>query len=340
MTTTAAPSIPFVTVIVPTYNRANLLPYLLEALALQDYAADRFEVIFVDNTSSDSTPELVAAWQDTVPFAVRFVQKENRGPAPSRNLGARLARGDVLAFTDSDCAPLPGWIRAGATTLASDPSIGIVLGPVRPLSLLRDLNDLPMPSRFLWIEKETYLYETANIFYRKEDFWTAGGFPEDYTFEMLGYLQGGDDTELGWKVKRLGFRSVFLSEAAILHAIVRIGWRDWFKQVLAFAPLPLILRRCPEASSFLTFGFLMPFAGAPLFKLALLALPLAWISPLALLVTLPFLWYWTFKAYPSDVKRPWRWPALAFKVAAWSAWHLALFGVMVASSVRHRRVVI
>jgi hypothetical protein len=84
----------------------------------------------------------------------------------------------------------------------------------------------------------------------------------------------------------------------------------------------------------------MPFAGAPLFKLALLALPLAWISPLALLVTLPFLWYWTFKAYPSDVKRPWRWPALAFKVAAWSAWHLALFGVMVASSVRHRRVVI
>src|SRR5438477_8106339 len=92
----------FVSVIVPTYNRAAELPYLFSALAAQWYPADRVELIVVDNSSIDDTEGVVAHWSRCLPFKVSFHRKENHGPAASRNYGAARAEGQILAFTDSD----------------------------------------------------------------------------------------------------------------------------------------------------------------------------------------------------------------------------------------------
>src|SRR5258708_5952897 len=84
---------PFVTVVVPTYNRAKTLPFLFESLAKQHYPADRMELIVVDNSSNDNTEEVVEQWKQVFPFRARFSRKDNKGPAASRNYGAARAEG-------------------------------------------------------------------------------------------------------------------------------------------------------------------------------------------------------------------------------------------------------
>src|SRR5207245_2886052 len=105
---------PSISVVVPTYNRARVVADLHGALARQVYPASCMEIIVIDNSSTDGTEEVVRDCQAALPISVRFIRKPNDGPAASRNVGARHARGDVIAFTDSDCLPDPNWLRNAA----------------------------------------------------------------------------------------------------------------------------------------------------------------------------------------------------------------------------------
>jgi glycosyltransferase involved in cell wall biosynthesis len=114
-------------VIIPAYNASATIGRTLTALANQDYSSN-FEVIVVDDGSSDDTFSVVSSFP-----AVRYVRQDNAGPASARNHGARLAQGDLLAFTDSDCVPHSDWISqltAGFTVGdCSKPSCtGVVAG--------------------------------------------------------------------------------------------------------------------------------------------------------------------------------------------------------------------
>src|SRR5260370_16324937 len=113
--------LPFVSVVIPTYNRASVLPYLFDALGKQVYPAVRMEAIVVDNSSSDDTEAVVSRWRQALPFPVTFHRKENRGPAASRNAGASLARGEIIAFTDTHCRPSPACLPPPAPTLPPGP---------------------------------------------------------------------------------------------------------------------------------------------------------------------------------------------------------------------------
>src|SRR5260370_37755009 len=122
---------PSLSVIVPAYNRSRALPHLFTALAHQLYPADRMELIVVDNSSSDDTEQVVERWARVLPFQVRFYRKDNKGPAASRNYGAARARGDGLAFTDSDCLPVPARLRGAARGLPGGRGHG--WGPCTPV---------------------------------------------------------------------------------------------------------------------------------------------------------------------------------------------------------------
>ncbi len=114
--------------IVPTYQRAQYLPHLFAAIGAQVYPAAQLELIVVDNSSTDDTEAVVDAWARALPFPMRFHRKENNGPAASRNVGARLAHGEVLAYTDSDCIPDPRWIVNAVRHLES--GVDLVAGPM------------------------------------------------------------------------------------------------------------------------------------------------------------------------------------------------------------------
>ena len=97
----------FVSVVVPTFNRPAALASCLDALARQDYPADRYEMIVVDDGSAPT--EAAAIAETATRHRVRLVRQENRGPAAARNAGVREAHGAYIAFTDDDCMPAPGW---------------------------------------------------------------------------------------------------------------------------------------------------------------------------------------------------------------------------------------
>jgi len=115
-------SLPFCSVIVPTRDRPAQLAACLGALAALDYPRDRLEVIVVDDGSEpfDGIPEHLAERLD-----VTLQRGGGIGPAAARNRAAERARGALLLFTDDDCVPSPGWVRALAARWGGDPNLAV-----------------------------------------------------------------------------------------------------------------------------------------------------------------------------------------------------------------------
>lgn len=119
--------LPLVSVVIPTYNRADLLPESVESVLSQDYP--NFEVIIVDDCSTDSTPEVIESLVERDPDRVESMRlPENRGPAAARNAGIRAARGSLIAFQDSDDLWLPGKLTAQVEALRRHPECGLCYG--------------------------------------------------------------------------------------------------------------------------------------------------------------------------------------------------------------------
>lgn len=110
-------TMPFISVVVPAYNRPDGVSAMLDAMADQSYPPYRFEVLVCDDGSTPPLAERVSI-KDR-PFSVRFLREENQGPAAARNRGLREARGTVVAFTDDDCKPEETWLEAVAEALAA-----------------------------------------------------------------------------------------------------------------------------------------------------------------------------------------------------------------------------
>jgi glycosyltransferase involved in cell wall biosynthesis len=125
---------PFVTVAVPTYNRAEALRQTLADLANQDYPGERFEVLVVDNNSRDHTRDVVESFAAARP-APRWILETRQGLSHGRNRAIAEMRGDILVLADDDIRIGPGWIRELVAPLAADPSrrIGAVGGEVVPV---------------------------------------------------------------------------------------------------------------------------------------------------------------------------------------------------------------
>jgi len=96
---------PVLTVIIPTYNRRDTLLKCLKALTHQSCSKECFEIILVDDGSTDGTDGAIHSWMDQKPCDVKYFQQENRGPAAARNVGIRNAKGQVLLFLGDDVIP-------------------------------------------------------------------------------------------------------------------------------------------------------------------------------------------------------------------------------------------
>lgn len=173
-------------VIVPTYNDAPRLRLCLDALAQQTLPRDRFEVIVVDNGSREPPRELVESYA-----FCRFAEESSPGSYAARNLALNLARGDLLAFTDSDCLPTPTWLEEGLAAVEQHPDAAIIGGKIEVFA--EDANR-PTAVELLDIafglDQETNIHKTgfsatANLFTRPEVIRQAGSFDAEL-------LSGGD----------------------------------------------------------------------------------------------------------------------------------------------------
>lgn len=219
---------PFISVIIPTYERAVQLSLCLGALAAQDYPRDRFEVLVVDDGSSTSLEPTVNTFRHRL--NVRFLKQGHAGPAAARNHGAVVAKGEILAFTDDDCAPAPDWLRSLATCFVS--RSGCVLGG-------QTINELPnnrysTASQFI----VDYLYARWNPDPDHATFFTSSNFalPAKIFHDVGGFDTGwiraaGEDRELCDRLISHGYRLRYAPDALVRHAHLltfRTFWRQHF----------------------------------------------------------------------------------------------------------------
>lgn len=111
----AASMTPLVTVVIPAYNRAWSLAEAVDSVLSQEFRD--FELIVVDDGSADGTPQLLGGYGE----AIRVLRRENQGVSASRNAGIAAARGELIAFLDSDDLWLPGKLRRQVEFFASHP---------------------------------------------------------------------------------------------------------------------------------------------------------------------------------------------------------------------------
>ena len=124
---------PLVSVVVSTYNRPDRLERMLDGLRVQTLPAERFEVVVVDNGSTGAATGAVLERAASRPgLQLRSTRHEpTLGPAGGRNSGWRLARAPLVAFTDDDCRPDPGWLAAGLRAHFERPA-AVIQGATRP----------------------------------------------------------------------------------------------------------------------------------------------------------------------------------------------------------------
>lgn len=204
-----------VSVVVPTYLRPDLLDSCLGALVRQDFTASNFEIIVTDDAVSKQTRAQVGRWAARVgpngPCVRYLAVTGAHGPAAARNAGWRAARGEIIAFTDDDCLPDPGWLTAGLAALDSHLSgvTGRVVVPVTepPTDYERDAANLGRS----W-------FVTANCFYRRSALESVGGFDE--RFEVAWR----EDSDLWFRLANRGHMLVAAPDAVVVHPVRQARW--------------------------------------------------------------------------------------------------------------------
>ncbi|MBI5284212.1 MAG: glycosyltransferase [Chloroflexi bacterium] len=326
---------PFVSIIVPTRNRAAYLRDVLGALSNQVYPVGRMEIIVIDNSSTDETEDVVRQAAVTGPFPVRYLRKQDDGPASSRNRGAEMATGEILAFTDSDCVPAPGWVRAAVARF--DPGVALVCGPILPVW------DGPDPAFFMHqiyeVMHEDGLYATANVFYRREAFLARGGFDERFRTYAWGQPVGGDDTDLAWRVRRAGGMSTFAKDAVVYHQASPISARAYLLQPLAAQIIPQLVARIPELRTTSLYKRYFLHRQSATFCLAVAGIVGARRTRTSLVLTLPWLQA-TWPAVKRDIWPPRRWGRAGLRFALQAQSSALLSITLIQSSIRNRSVVL
>ena len=231
---------PEIAVIVPAHRARETLADCLDGLARQTLSPDRFEVHVVD-TGEDGAAELVAERSGEWNGRLIYHRAEGRGPGRQRNEGVERTSASYLAFTDADCVPEPQWLEAGLAHLRSGATM--VQGPT-----LTPSGDPPPPfSHAIFRTGPSVLYESCNIMFDAEALRRAGGFSVDL-FDSTGSHMG-EDTELGWAVRRANGGAVFEPKAVVRHAVepASLAWQLRYEWQSRF--FPRLVKRVPELRS-------------------------------------------------------------------------------------------
>ncbi len=212
---------PTCAIVIPVFNKAELTRQCLEAIRKNTCFPD-YEVIVVDNNSTDETAELLAGLEP--PF--RSIRNaENLGFARACNAGARTASSEYVLFLNNDTIPQPGWLVPMVGVLREQPDVGIVgsklLYPCQDLIQHAGLGFIDSSPYHIWrlfppdfpeanIEKEIEAVTGACMLVRRRLFDELGGFDE-------GYLNGFEDVDFCLRARELGRKIVYCPRSVLYH---------------------------------------------------------------------------------------------------------------------------
>ena len=208
-----------VSVVVVVKNGKRTISKCLESLLIQDFPKEKYEIVVVDGGSTDGTQEIVRK------YSVRLIVDENGTIAHSRNVGVQVSKGSYVAFTDSDCIVERKWLRTLVEALKKeredtvavggpnfvpehDPPIGRLIGYMQETFL----GSGGSPQSYT-ITKPKYVYSlpNCNVMYRKKILLKE---KFDSNFNV------GEDCELNFRLRRKGYKFLYLPNAVVWHSRV------------------------------------------------------------------------------------------------------------------------
>jgi len=219
--------LPFVSIIIPTYNRAGMLPLTLDSFLAQSYPNERYEIIVADNNSTDRTNDIIQT------YCSRFGQMKTlfegrQGVHYARNSAAKLAKGDILYYTDDDMVADKHLLKEIVKVFDLDPDIGSATGmiigkfDVDPPKWVKkylingylSLTDAQIKDDLI-VTSEDIVFSCHQAI-RRDVFFSAGGFnPEN----VAGTWIGDGETGLNMKIKNHGYKFAYTSKSIIYHMI-------------------------------------------------------------------------------------------------------------------------
>jgi glycosyltransferase involved in cell wall biosynthesis len=197
-----------VSVIIPVWNDARGLAACLSALREQTYPAGNIEIIVIDNGSSDGSVEIAKSFTE-----VLTLSEPTPGSYAARNAGLKRARGDYIAFIDSDCRPRENWIEEGIAAAVTEPKLGILAGhielthegsPRSPVVLYETLFSFNQE-----LNAQTGSCVGANWLSPKSILETFGGFDAS--------LRSGGDSQLSRRISEAGYSVRYCAEMRVYH---------------------------------------------------------------------------------------------------------------------------
>jgi cellulose synthase/poly-beta-1,6-N-acetylglucosamine synthase-like glycosyltransferase len=240
---------PDVSIIIPAYNAQDTIKTCLDSMMKLDYPQEKIEIIMVDNNSTDSTWEIARGY----PIAV-LRQMNVQSSYASRNLGIESAKGDILAFTDTDCSVSPQWLQ-NLLSSSDNPHIGCFAGRIEAYE------PRTLAEQFAAVDEENHDQEhslkkgylpaanTANVAYRREVFQKIGLFRSD--------LRSGGDAELTWRFVQNGEYGIDYNPDAVVYHKHRTSIRDLYRQHIKYGEsITDLLKLYPESCD-KTFWFLV-----------------------------------------------------------------------------------
>ncbi len=211
---------PDISVVIPTYNRVESLLKTLDLLAVQTYPCTRFEVVVVDDGSTDDTGPAVSAARAKYPYHLSYLGQRNAGPAAARNTGISAARSDIILLIGDDILPAANLVECHIRSHKKFPGtavLGMVEWPPDDLEItdfMRYLAPEGPQFRFLSIKDPMDCgfrrFYTSNISLGRKWF-------QDDLFDEEFPFAGFEDTDLGYRLERKGLKIIFDKDAMGYH---------------------------------------------------------------------------------------------------------------------------
>ena len=245
-------------IIVPVYNGAATIERCLDALERQSADSDCYEIIVVDDGSSDGTLARMQSWQERHPQVhLIIVEQQNAGPAAARNLGVLQAKAPLLLFTDADCAPLPQWIEAlcmpfgRPSSLFSLPPLSevqadeLIVGTkgtyvTEQSSLVAQFVQVEYEERYarMKLHPQIDFIDTYSAAYRRDVFNAHNGF--DTRFQIA------EDQDLSFRLVAEGYQLRFVAEAQVAHLHVSTVYKYWRRKFWTGYWKAMLVRQHPD----------------------------------------------------------------------------------------------
>jgi peptidoglycan-N-acetylglucosamine deacetylase len=249
--TARSQGLPFVSVVIPAYNEEDYLLACLESIKKQDYAG-KYEIIVVDNASTDNTAKIALAW------GAKVVYESKLSLSCTRQKGAEVATGELIAFIDADTQAPTHWLSTIVSRFVREPKMVVISGPyayydagkfTKITSYICNFIFIIIDHLFRKVFNKGSAIMGCNIAVRRSAFWEVGGFNTNIKFY-------GEEYELSLKLKSVGKGGIMprlfvLTSARRLKSIGAVNqYWNWmvayFSVLFWYTPLPEKLEDWPS----------------------------------------------------------------------------------------------